>query len=376
MKRSSCVTSQFHMFWIGPGSHLIRGRTNVSFVSHSISTLSSRMGTFLGPNRVLMMLSAVVFLVCLVNSAEAEENCKKLNLPKWIDWRTEEAKKAPNRPRLTGWRTFVVVLIAVLTVLANALLCHLLLWDKNLWKQRTYRMIFSLAVNDCLTGLLLGIGVLTEMQSVQDSLGLENLLCKMVMAGLWFSATTSVYTFTVISVSRWLMLNHPKFYKKHFQERPIWTVYIGIAACWLAGACHAVPLLTSWNNTCVSDFTTCSLPYKSPLWIWGAALFVLFIPSLIIVVVYTLILLKIREENAQTQVAEQVTKTMSILTAAFLICWWPLGIYLSVKWNTVGGSRGFYLGALSSLANPVLLIFLNNQLWRKVADIFARLRCC
>ena len=102
----------------------------------------------------------------------------------------------------------------------------------------------------------------------------------------------------------------------------------------------------------------------------------MFIPSLIIVVVYTLILLKIREENAQTQVAEQVTKTMSILTAAFLICWWPLGIYLSVKWNTVGGSRGFYLGALSSLANPVLLIFLNNQLWRKVADIFARLRCC
>ena len=120
----------------------------------------------------------------------------------------------------------MVVLIAVLTVLANALLCHLLLWDKNLWKQRTYRMIFSLAVNDCLTGLLLGIGVLTEMESVQKSLGLENLLCKMVMAGLWFSATTSVYTFTVISVSRWLMLNHPKFYKKHFQERPIWTVYI------------------------------------------------------------------------------------------------------------------------------------------------------
>ena len=321
----------------------------------------------------------LVTLFTTTADAKDPKECLEFHLPPGVDLRTWKAKTDPvKRPRLidSPERTTFVVIGAVLIVLTNLLLCYLLFSDPELWSQRTYRFLFNLAITDLITGVLLGFAVLVEMESVQKSLGLENLLCKMVMAGLWFSATTSVYTFTVISVSRWLMLNHPKFYKKHFQERPIWTVYIGIAACWLAGACHAVPLLTSWNNNCVSDFTTCSLPYKSPLWIWGAALFVLFIPSLIIVVVYTLILLKIREENAQTQVAEQVTKTMSILTAAFLICWWPLGIYLSVKWNTVGGSRGFYLGALSSLANPVLLIFLNNQLWRKVADIFARLRCC
>ena len=156
----------------------------------------------------------------------------------------------------------------------------------------------------------------------------------------------------------------------------MWSIKIVIASCWIAGAFHAIPLLTPWNDECVTDFTTCSLPYKSPLWIWGAAIFVLFIPSLVIVVVYTLILLKMRADNNQDLASQTVTKTMSLLTAAFLLCWWPLGIYLSVRWNSVGASRGIYAGTISSLVNPVLLIYLNNQLNAKVAAMFAKLKCC
>jgi len=272
----------------------------------------------------------------------------------------------------------MVVIAAILVVLANILLCYLLYSDENLWGQRTYKMIFSLACNDCLSGVLLGIAVLTEMESVQTSveeLTGSHILCKIVIAGLWLCVVTSVYTYTMISVARWLMLNHPKFYTANFEKKPMWSAYMGIASCWVAGACHAIPLLTSWNDECVTDFSTCSLPYKSPLWIWGAGIFVFLIPSLIIVLVYTLILIKMKGKE-QNPMVVQVTKTMSLLTAAFLICWWPLGIYLSYRWNTVGGTRGFYWGALSSLVNPILFIFLNNQLYAKVATMFAKLKCC
>ena len=330
----------------------------------------------LGPTRVPMMMSAFVLVIFLVNTVEAtgNETCWESNLPSWIDWRTSQAKNAGPREPLTNSRvrTSMVVVMAILVVLANALLCHLLFWDNNLWGQRTYKMIFSLACNDCFSGILLGLAVLTEMESFRE-FPFHRILCKSVIAGLWLCVVTSIYTFTMISVARWLMLNHPRFYTAKFT--PMWTAYLSIASCWLLGAVHAIPFLTSWNDDCVTDFSTCSLPYKSPLWIWGAAIFVLFIPSLIIVVVYTLILLKMRNKQ-ENPVVVQVTKTMSALTVAFLFCWWPLGIYLSVRWNSVGGSRGFYWGAVSSLANPVLLIYLNNQLNAKVAAMFAKLKCC
>merc|ERR1712062_591895 len=216
----------------------------------------------------------------------------------------------------------LVVFAAILVIFLNALLCHLLFWDKAFWGQRTYRMIFSLAVNDCITGILLIVGVLTEMESVADLV--HKTSCKIVIAGLWLCVVTSIYTFTVISVARWLMLSHPKFYNKKFQDRPIWTSYISIALCWFAGAIHAIPLLTSWNDECVTDFTTCSLPYKSPIWIWSTALTVFFIPSMIIVVVYSLILWKMKTRNQERSLADRVTKTLGFLTVAFLLVWWPL----------------------------------------------------
>ena len=335
-----------------------------------------------GP-RVFMVAISFVLLFLLIGNAEAEKRCKTSpkceELPRWVDWRTPQAKEHCPRKRLTenSFSTALVVIGAILIILVNALLCHLLLWDGTLWGQRTYRMLFSLACNDCITGILLLFGVLTEVESIQkgvrDFIG-SPILCKTVIAGLWLCVVTSIYTFTVISVARWLMLSHPTFYNRQFQDRPIWTVYISIASCWFAGACHATPLLTSWNNDCVTDFTTCSLPYKSPIWIWSTALTVFVIPSLIIVVVYSLILWKMRTRKKRSLV-DQVTKTMSILTAAFLLVWWPLCIFLSYRWNTVGGTRGFYAGAFSCLVNPVLLICLNSNLKAKVAVMFRNIMC-
>ena len=337
------------------------------------------MGTFLSPRQALIMASIVVLVTLFTTTADAKDpkECLEFHLPPGVDLRTWKAKTDPvKRPRLidSPERTTFVVIGAVLIVLTNLLLCYLLFSDSGLWGQRTYRFLFNLAITDLITGILLGFAVLVEMESVQKSWHFSDgspVLCKFVIAGLWLCVVTSIYIFTVISVARWLMLNHPLFYQRNFQNKPMWTSYIGIAACWLGGAIHAIPLLTSWNDECVTDFSTCSLPYKSPIWISSSALLVLGIPSLIIVVVYSLILLNMKNRRSEPSAIEKaVTTTLSILTAAFLLCWWPLGIYLSYQWNTSGGSRGFYAGAVSSLVNPLLLLFLNNQLKEKVSNMF------
>ena len=325
----------------------------------------------------LFLTSVFLLGTFFLESVEAQNGsvCLEDNLPPWLDWRTEEAKANHFRERLlkSPVRTALVVIGALLIVLLNALLCFLLYKDGSFWSQRTYRMIFSLAVNDCLTGVLLLIGVLTEIESVQKMIG--ELGCKLVIAGLWLCVTTSIYTFTVISVARWLMLNHPRFYNKQFQDKPIWTSYIGIAACWVAGAIHAIPLLTEWNDECVTDFQTCSLPYKSPVWIWATAFTVFIIPTMIIVTVYSLTLWKMQAKDREGELADKVTKTLSILTAAFLLVWWPLCIFLSVKWNREGGTRGFYAGAISCLVNPILLICLNEKLKEKVVKLVRNVKC-
>ena len=288
-------------------------------------------------SNIKFLLIAILLAVLSIDFADSKDcNCECKNekivnctnqFPRWLDWRTDAAKCHKNRKRLTEdpFRTTLVVFAAILVIFLNALLCHLLFWDEAFWGQRTYRIMFSLAVNDCITGILLIVGVLTEMESVADLV--HKTSCKIVIAGLWLCVTTSIYTFTVISIARWLILNHNTFYKENVEKKPMWKVHLAIFVCWLAGACHAIPLLTPWNNDCVTDFNTCSLPYKSPLWIWGSAIFVFFLPSLVIVIVYTLILLKLQADRHVNMAAGyQVTKTMSLLTAAFLLCWWPLGI--------------------------------------------------
>ena len=55
--------------------------------------------------------------------------------------------------------------------------------------------------------------------------------------------------------------------------------------------------------------------------------------------------------------------------------WASVGIYLSVQWNTVGGTRGFYAGAISSLVNPVVITWVNPQLYSRVAAMFRGINC-
>ena len=315
------------------------------------------MRIFLSPRPAQIVAGVVVVVTLFVRDVGSNLNataidptldakdpteCLEFHLPPGLDLRTSFAKTNPvKRPRITESpvRTALVVIGAVLIVFTNLLLCHILFWDSELWGLRTYRFLFNLAVTDLITGVLLGIAVFVEMESVQKSIG-SPILCKVVIAGLWLCVVTSIYIFTMISVARWLLLNHPLFYESNFQDKPLWTSYFGIAGCWLGGAVHSIPLLTKWNDDCVTDFSTCSLPYKSPIWISCSALLVLGIPSLIVVVVYSLIRRNLCKGGGETSTAveREVTKTLSILTAAFLLCWWPLGVYLSYQWNTSGGS--------------------------------------
>ena len=329
-------------------------------------------------------MRALRLLVTMVASATAatvrygtdddKMNCSEPLMP-WLDFR-EPKLDLEMRKDLGPAGIVFGVTVGVLTIIANICLCILLCKAKTkastgnpstpLWSMRTYRMIFSLAFTDLLTGFLFIIGALSELKLFK---------CQLVMFGLWLGTTTSIYHYTFISVARYLMLNRGEFYKKHFGDKPVWTSLYGIICCWVLGLAQAIPLVTPWNDQCISNPNTCSLPYRSPDWINGAALTVFVIPSIIIVTSYASILVKIRAEgNVEKSLEWKVTKNMSLLTFAFLVVWWPLCIFLSIKWNTQGSTRGIWFGCLSSLINPVLLMATCSHLKAKISTILSPLR--
>ena len=67
---------------------------------------------------------------------------------------------------------------------------------------------------------------------------------------------------------------------------------------------------SNWNNQTVSDFTSCSLPYLSANWIWTVACTVFIIPTIIIIVSYSLIIRKLYQESTEASEAYQVTFVM------------------------------------------------------------------
>ena len=120
----------------------------------------------------------------------------------------------------------------------------------------------------------------------------------------------------------------------------------------------------------MTDFDTCSLPFKSKAWIWGVSVSVFGAPTVIIVVTYGLILAKVvRESEAQTE-AHKATLVFSILTAAFLLCLWPECIYLAWKYKDSRDSRAFYFGILHSLLHPALFVLLNPPLRLHAMETF------
>ena len=94
---------------------------------------------------------------------------------------------------------------------------------------------------------------------------------------------------------------------------------------------QAVPLtVPGWNDRNV-DFTTCSLPYKSPTWVWTSGVTVFILPTIVITVCYTLMRWKMYKDNLGITEDRKDTFFLFILTIVFFLCWWPTCIYLSVK---------------------------------------------
>merc|ERR1711962_786413 len=124
-----------------------------------------------------------------------------------------------SRDPLNDFASTLVCLAAILIILVNGMLCVFLIRDSRLWALRLNRMMVSLALADLLVGLTLIPQVVHEdwivKQNVTHNLtGVETYkgtnnetqddfdgtTCRLLSGMTWLSVTTSIYTFTLISI--------------------------------------------------------------------------------------------------------------------------------------------------------------------------------
>ena len=94
---------------------------------------------------------------------------------------------------------------------------------------------------------------------------------------------------------------------------------------------QAVPLTMEWNDDSVTDFTTCSFPYRSSAWVWSSAVTVFIIPTIVITACYVLMVWKMHKDKQGVTADRKDTFFLFLLTIVFFLCWWPTCIYLGVR---------------------------------------------
>ena len=176
-------------------------------------------------------------------------------------------------------------------------------------------------------------------------------LCALIISGnaTYCVQNASIINLMSLTVERYLKVVYPFWSKKHMKN---WMLYATLAFSWIAGILSAAPMgfVTSFvaEGTCYGYGLYFSNPeIKAGYGIWNFLTFSL-IPLVIFVYCYGHIVVVMRKQvrvmaghNAEAaaqrgsqvqskRVKWNIIKTMMIVSAFFIVCWFPMNVYIMV----------------------------------------------
>jgi hypothetical protein len=217
---------------------------------------------------------------------------------------------------------FLLYSLTVWTVIGNIMVCIALFTNKQL-KQggMSNYLIGNLALSD----LLLGLTVLpfSATLSTFKTWPFGSVLCELWLSIDVLCSTASIWGLLVISLDRYIATNHPIKYIK--QKNSVKTALIYIAVSWLISIIISLgPLLFKAidsggqsksglmriENT---DFYDCVL-FKTPSFVILSSLGSFFLPLILMIILYTGVFLKIRQQSKMFKNKELKRKSDAIRT--------------------------------------------------------------
>ena len=238
----------------------------------------------------------------------------------------------------------LLTIIATLSITTNSAVIILFLNNKA-WLTRPYNIfILNLSFTDMITGsvMFLTPGIIFDKPIKFSAHGfVGSLYCKFLWSRwmLFSLGTVSVYTCLFLTIERWTAICRPFKYRARFASKHltgfillIW--FLGCVTCPVAGI-EAKFIPTNSNQTSPS----CRMSPVAGGNLIGLVTIIsvsakFVIPSVIIVVLYLLAILKImkndREIQAQStrdRMVKSVTKMAATASVVLVLCWLPNQVY-------------------------------------------------
>ncbi|KAG8516683.1 Kappa-type opioid receptor, partial [Galemys pyrenaicus] len=281
--------------------------------------------------------------------------------------------------------TAVYSVVFVVGLVGNSLVMFVIIRYTKM-KTATNIYIFNLALADALV---------TTTMPFQSTVYLMNswpfgdVLCKIVISIDYYNMFTSIFTLTMMSVDRYIAVCHPV--KALDFRTPLKAKIINICI-WLLSSSVGISAIVLGGTKVREDMDVieCSLQFPDDDYSWWdlfmkicVFIFAFVIPVLIIIVCYTLMILRLKSVRLLSGSREKdrnlrrITRLVLVVVAVFIICWTPIHIFIlvealgSTSHSTAALSSYYFciaLGYTNSSLNPILYAFLDENFKRCFRD--------
>uniref|UniRef100_W5LUD0 Chemerin chemokine-like receptor 1 n=1 Tax=Astyanax mexicanus TaxID=7994 RepID=W5LUD0_ASTMX len=231
----------------------------------------------------------------------------------------------------------------------------------------------SLAVADFIFCCTLPFGIIHKIKN-EWIFGL--LLCNFRYFIKYFNMFSSIFTLVIISVDRCVVVMFPVWAQNKRTTRKASVI---VVLTWIISALFSTPMII-FRDTQDRDTKLCVRNYennqnRTAIIIWRFVIgFV--IPFLIIIVCYVIILRKLKSNERR-----KPFKIMTVVTAAFLICWLPYHTFalLELKYKklnhfvNMGKVLGVTLANANSFVNPFLYAFVGKNFKKQCYALLSKI---
>ena len=235
---------------------------------------------------------------------------------------------------------FLLTLIAFSTIITNLSVLVIFL-SNRIWLKRPYNvLILVLAFTDMITGIVMCLTpkiVFVEPLKVPNHWFFGFLYCECLWSRwlIFAFGAVSVYTCLFLTVERWTAICRPFKYRTRFSSKYLIIFVILIWVLGLGTAYIGVPDFSFVPANSNQTAPSCKRTQITPTNFEGLVAIVsvagkFVIPSVIIVILYIIAVLKIRDndrrmqgQSTRDQAVKSVTKMAAIASAVLVICWLP-----------------------------------------------------
>ncbi|KAM6458535.1 kappa-type opioid receptor isoform 1-T1 [Liasis olivaceus] len=281
--------------------------------------------------------------------------------------------------------TAVYSMVFVVGLVGNSLVMFVIIRYTKM-KTATNIYIFNLALADALATTTMPF---QSTEYLMNSWPFGDVLCKIVISIDYYNMFTSIFTLTMMSVDRYIAVCHPV--KALDFRTPLKAKIINICI-WVLSSSVGISAIVLGGTKVREDTGSieCSLQFPDDDYVWWdifmkicVFVFAFIIPVLIIIVCYTLMILRLKSVRLLSGSREKdrnlrrITRLVLVVVAVFIICWTPIHIFVlvealgDVSHSTAAISSYYFciaLGYTNSSLNPILYAFLDENFKRCFKD--------